>query len=179
MQPSQRLIHRRFSYLVWLLGLTMLVFLPSCGPASSDKTPNLEPHASEAGPPQSQAILQETPLTHQDKVSTATRPLSLALGGDTGSASGGMATKGEDGLPAVSESARLAETLVLPNWIAQGLDSPKVSVRLGALDRWAQQGAQASLDPLIVALDNDDKDVRAKAMAIIEQHWAVAQEAEQ
>jgi len=43
---------------------------------------------------------------------------------------------------------------------------------------WAQQGAQAPLDPLVVALDDENDDVRTKAMAIIEQHWAISQKAE-
>src|SRR3990167_8040892 len=38
--------------------------------------------------------------------------------------------------------------------MAKELDSPDVQVRLKALDRWAQQGAEAPLDPLIVALDD-------------------------
>ena len=50
-------------------------------------------------------------------------------------------------------------------------------MRLQALDTWAQQGDQAPLDPLVVALDDDD-DVRTKAMEIIEQQWAIEQEAE-
>ncbi|HEU0069513.1 MAG TPA: hypothetical protein VFQ26_09705 [Nitrospiraceae bacterium] len=79
----------------------------------------------------------------------------------------------------MSAATRPAETLVLPDWIAQALESPEVPVRLQALDRWAQQGANASLDPLIVALDDEDDDVRTLAMSIIEQHWeVVTQEAE-
>ncbi|NOT24225.1 MAG: hypothetical protein HOP22_16095 [Nitrospiraceae bacterium] len=79
-------------------------------------------------------------------------------------------------LPAQEEQvAPVPEYLALPTWIAQALDAPEVSVRLGALDRWAQQGAQAPLDPLIVALDDENDEVRGKAMAIIEQHWAIEQ----
>jgi hypothetical protein len=43
---------------------------------------------------------------------------------------------------------------------------------------WAQQGAEAPLDPLVAALDDDDDEVRAKAMGIIEQNWALDQEAD-
>jgi HEAT repeat protein len=79
-------------------------------------------------------------------------------------------------LPALEEEAvLLPEYLALPTWIAQALDAPEVSVRLGALDQWAQQGARTSLDPLIVALDDENDEVRGKAMAIIEQHWAIGQ----
>jgi hypothetical protein len=43
---------------------------------------------------------------------------------------------------------------------------------------WAQQGAQTSLDPLVVALDDENDEVRAKAMEIIERHWAIDQKVE-
>lgn len=70
----------------------------------------------------------------------------------------------------------MADHLVLPEWIAKELDSPDVSVRLRALDRWAQQGPNAPLDPLVVGLDDEDETVRAKAMAIIEQQWSIEPE---
>lgn len=72
----------------------------------------------------------------------------------------------------------MPEQLVLPQWIAQALEAPDVRVRLRALDRWAQQGPEAPRDPLVVARDDKDDDVRTKAMALIERQWAVAQEAE-
>jgi hypothetical protein len=82
-------------------------------------------------------------------------------------------------MPAAREEpVPLPENLILPTWIAQALDAPEVSVRLQALDMWAQQEAQAPLDPLVVALDDDDDGVRVKAMTIIEQNWAIEQEAE-
>jgi HEAT repeat protein len=76
------------------------------------------------------------------------------------------------------EPTPLPEFLVVPDWIAQALASPEVPVRLRALETWAQRGPQAPLDPLVVALDDADDDVRTKAMAIIERHWAVEQKAE-
>jgi hypothetical protein len=79
---------------------------------------------------------------------------------------------------AAQDDPPLPEYLALPTWIAQALDAPEVSVRLGALDTWAEQGAQAPMDPLIVALDDENDDVREKAMTIIEQHWVAEQDAE-
>jgi HEAT repeat protein len=46
------------------------------------------------------------------------------------------------------------------------------------LDLWAQQGTEAPLDPLVVALEDEDDDVRTRAMEIIEQHWSIEQHAE-
>jgi hypothetical protein len=43
---------------------------------------------------------------------------------------------------------------------------------------WAQQGTKAPMDPLVVALDDENDDVRAKAMAIIEQNWATEEDAD-
>jgi hypothetical protein len=43
---------------------------------------------------------------------------------------------------------------------------------------WAQQGAQTPFDPLVVALDDENDEVRAKAMEIIERQWAIEQGAE-
>ncbi|MDP1770540.1 MAG: HEAT repeat domain-containing protein, partial [Nitrospirota bacterium] len=67
---------------------------------------------------------------------------------------------------------------IMPAWIAQALEDPDASVRLRALNKLAQQGSQAPLEPLIVALDDEDDGVRTKAMAIIEQNWEAEQEGE-
>jgi HEAT repeat protein len=77
------------------------------------------------------------------------------------------------------EPAPRPEHLILPQWIAQALASPEVPVRLRALETWAQQGPSAPLDPLVVALDDEDDDVRAKALQLIEQDWAAEQAAGQ
>lgn len=76
-------------------------------------------------------------------------------------------------MAAIDAPAPLPDKLVLPIWIAQALEAPDVSARLRALDKWATLGANASIDPLVVALDDDNDDVRKKAMDLIEQHWAV------
>lgn len=68
--------------------------------------------------------------------------------------------------------AHQPDHLELPDWIATALASPDVPVRLHALEQWAQQGPTAPLDPLVVALEDEDERVRAKAMELIEQNWA-------
>jgi hypothetical protein len=138
--------------LAWFLGLMLLAGLSGCGPAASDHAPN----------PESRASLND-PFTP---------------GASPGPLDAFPASNYAPAPAAQEEPAPLPEYLDLPSWIAQALDAPEVSVRLQALDTWAQQGAQAPLDPLVVALDDEDDDVRTKAMEIIDQQWAIEQEVE-
>lgn len=138
--------------------------LSGCGPAASDPAPNSQSHASLSAPSESQPVSQHTSAAHNDPFTPAASPAPLASNYSPAAAQ--------------EEPAPLPEYLALPIWIAQALDAPEASVRIQALDMWAQQGAQAPLDPLVVALDDEDDDVRTKAMEIIEQHWAIEQEAE-
>jgi HEAT repeat protein len=62
--------------------------------------------------------------------------------------------------------------------MANDLDSPDVRVRLQALDRWGQQAPTGAVDPLILALEDEDEGVQARALALIEQDWVRAQAAE-
>jgi len=71
------------------------------------------------------------------------------------------------------------EPLVVPAWIAKDLESPDVGTRLRALDTWVQSAPPGAADPLILALENKDERVRARAMELIEQDWARAADAEQ
>lgn len=83
--------------------------------------------------------------------------------------------------PAGHGEARRAETLVDPAWMAKELDSPDVRVRLRALDRWGQQAPTRSMDLLLLALEDEDERVQARALALIEQDeqdWVRAHAAE-
>lgn len=169
MRPSRPRLPVLCPRLALRLGLLLLVGLSACGPAPSDHAPSLEPHASLGGPSESPPASQNSPSSHHAPVTPAASSLPLA------------APLASNPAPAPDQQetpAPLPEQLVLPQWIAQALASPEVSVRLRALDLWAQQGPKAPLDPLIMALDDADDAVRTKAMAIIERHWAVAQKAE-
>ena len=137
---------------LWPLSLLLLIGLSACGPASSDPSPSLESRASLSGPSESQPASRNSPVT------PAASP---------------VPTPDKKDAP-----APMPERLVLPQWMATALASPEVPVRLRALDTWAQQGSNAPLDPVVMALKDPDDGVRMKAMAIIEQHWAVAQQAE-
>jgi len=158
--------------LISLLGLMLLAGLAACGPAPSDQTPSQESRASVAGPSELHTVLENSPSVRNGPVSQAASPVPLAT----------TPLASNHASPSAAQqdvSALLPEQLVLPQWIAQALASPEVPVRLRALDLWAQQGTEAPLDPLVVALDDADDAVRMKAMALIERQWAVAQEAEQ
>jgi HEAT repeat protein len=69
--------------------------------------------------------------------------------------------------------------LVVPEWMAQKLNSPNVRVRLRALETWAQSAPPGAVDPLILAFEDKDERVRARAQQLIEQDWARKAEAEQ
>jgi HEAT repeat protein len=69
--------------------------------------------------------------------------------------------------------------LVVPEWMAQKLNSPNVRVRLRALETWAQSAPPGAVDPFILAFEDKDERVRARAQQLIEQDWARKGEAEQ
>ena len=167
MRPWQQRIPLPIPRLAWFLGLVPLAGLPACGPAPSDHAPSLEPRASLGGPSESPTVLQNNPSTPHAPLTPEASPAPLASP---------LASRNEPSPDTNGEPVPLPEHLVLPEWIAQALDSPDVRVRLKALDRWAQQGPTAPLDPLVVALDDDDNQVRERAMELFERAWAAEQE---
>lgn len=167
MRPSQPCPRLWCPCLGWFLGLMLFVGLSGCGPAAPDSASNQESRASLGATSETKRVSQHTSSPGNDPFAAAVIPVTLATPPAPNYAP----------VPAAKEeSAPLPDHLVLPTWIAQALDAPEVSVRLQALDLWAKQGAQAPLDPLIVALDDENDDVRSKAMAIIEWQWAFEQE---
>ena len=142
----------------------LLAGLSACGPAPSDHAPSLEPRASLGGSSEAHPVSQNNPSTHHDSVTPVARPGALASP---------LASRNEPASEANEAPVPLPERLVLPEWIAKALDSPDIRVRLRALDRWAQQGPTPRLIRGSSPLDDKDDKVREKAMAIIEQHWAV------
>lgn len=142
-----------------------LAGLSGCGPAATDYSPSVESRANLSMPSKSQPITQYVSAPGNGLSTPAASPVTPAASNYI------QATAQENPAP-------LPEHLSLPLWIAQALDAPETSVRIQALDMWAQQGAQTPLDPLVVALDDENDEVRAKAMSIIEQHWAISQASE-
>ena len=175
MCPSQ-------SRLALLLGLMFLAGLAGCGPASSDNAPSLGPRASVGAPSLSKQGPSpgNNPLT---PVTQAASPVPLALGNETGVASGKETVPGGNSPPAepvpATKPADSLEPLAVPAWMAKELDSPDVATRLRALETWAESAPPGAVDPLILAYEDKDERVRARAMELIEQDRARTADAEQ
>jgi hypothetical protein len=140
-----------------------LAGLFGCGPAAPDYSQSLDSRADLSASSKSKSVTQHPWSPVKTSVSQAV---------DRPSESSITPTSTQ------VEAPPQPDHLSVPVWIAQALDAPEVSVRIQALDTWAQQGSQAPLGPLVVALDDENDDVRTKAMEIIERHWAIEQAAE-
>ena len=181
MHPSRPCLRLLCPHLVLFLSLMLLAGLAGCGPASSDNAPSLESRASVSGPPLSKQGPSQgnNPLT---PVTQAASPVPLASVNETGAVAGnGKAPVGDSpqAIPvSSSKPADVLEPLVVPAWMAKELDSPDVGTRLRALETWAQSAPPGALDPLILAYEDKDERVRARAMELIELDWARAADAE-
>jgi hypothetical protein len=155
------------------LSLMLLAGLTGCGPASPDNVPNIGPNASMGGP----GYRPEAQSTGRGE---AIIPAITSVN-ETGSASGKGTVPGGDSPQAVpvlsSEPGHPVDGLVVPEWMVQKLHSRKVRVRLQALETWAQSAPLGSVDPLILAFEDPDERVRARAQQLIEQVWARTAEA--
>jgi hypothetical protein len=164
--------------LALLLSLMLLAGLAGCGPASSDNAPNLGPNASVDGP----SLPKQGPSLRNDAFTPAASPVPLASVNGIGAASGtGTVPEGDSphAVPVLSsELGHPVDGLVVPEWMAQKLNSPNVRVRLRALETWAQSAPPGAVDPLILAFEDKDERVRARAQQLIEQDWERKAEAE-
>ena len=175
MRPSQ-------SCLMLFLGLMLLTGLAGCGQTSPDNASNLGPRASVSGPP----LSKQGPSSDNKPVAPvapAASPVPIASVDGTSSALGKETVPRGESPRAVSvpstKPENPPESLVVPAWMAKELDSPDVGTRLRALETWAQSAPPGSVDPLILAFEDKDERVRARAMELIEQDWARTADAEQ
>ncbi|TKB88806.1 MAG: hypothetical protein E8D41_14400 [Nitrospira sp.] len=151
------------------MSLLLLAGLVGCGPASPDNASILGSPASKGEP----SLSQKNQPSRSDLFASATShaktsPAPLASENTTSS------------VPAPStKPANPMDALVIPKWIAKDLASPDVDTRLRALDIWVLTAPAGSIDPLILAFENDDDRVRARAMELIEQDWTRSGEAGQ
>ncbi len=181
MHPSRPCLRPLSPHLGLLLSLLFLAGLAGCGPASSDNAPNLESRASVSGPP----LSKEGPSPGNNPlipVAPAASPVPLSSGNETGAVAGNGKIPVGDSPQAIpvssSKPADVLEPLVVPAWMAKELDSPDVGTRLRALETWAQSAPPGAVDPLILAYEDKDERVRARAMELIEQDWARAADTE-
>lgn len=152
-------LHASVLLLAWVLGVMALAGPSGCGPAPPGDPANGDSHAALAGP----FPAQQAPVSSSAPTIPVASPVPLASG---------LASSDHD-------EARQAEPLVVPAWIATALKSPDVRVRLQALDRWRQHAPMGSVDPLLLAMEDEDERVQARALALIEQDWVRGQAEEQ
>ena len=150
-----------------VLATLSITGLSGCGPAGSDSPTEIGSRTSALLLPKPQPVSQILITPHPDTFTQAANLLPPPA-----------SVKSEYKLTPEPQKQAVPEHLTLSPSMAQALDAPDASVRRQALDLWAQQGTEAPLDPLVVALEDDDNDVRTRAMEIIEQHWAIEQHAE-
>ena len=175
----------------WLFALRCLLvtatcslpfWLAGCGPASSDNALSPESRASVGRP----SLSKQSPSPGNNSSIPATQassPVPLAPRNETVAASEKETVPGGGSPSAVSSpSTKPADTLaplVVPAWMAKELTSPDVGTRIRALETWAQSAPAGSIDPLILAYEDKDERVRARAMELIEQDWARAADSAQ
>lgn len=127
------------------------------------------------------------PAAEQSSQSAATRGAQGTAQASNVGVSGGTVGSSQHDRSAASPSALSAGKLDggaslpapnIPETIAQELGSLDTQARLRALDHWGTGGAQAPLDLVFEAMEDEDEAVRAKATAIVEQAWVAEQEKE-
>ena len=162
------------------LNLILLAGLAGCGPTPSDNVPSLGSRVGEGGP----SLSKQGPSSGNNSLTPviqAASPGPLASVHGTGSTSGSGAVPGGDSPPAVpvlsSEAEHPVEGLVVPELMAQKLNSPNARVRLRALEAWAREAPPGAVDPFILAFEDKNERVRALAQQLIEQDWARKAEA--
>jgi hypothetical protein len=138
------------------LCLLLLVGLAGCGPASSENTPS-----------------SRTDTLASAASSVLASPAPLASDNGNGSVSEkGKVPVGDSPKTASAPSSKPANpmrVLEVPAWFAKDLASPDVGTRLRALDTWLLTAPGGSIDPLILAFENDEERVQARAMELIGQ----------
>ena len=156
------------------LNLILLAGLAGCGPAPSDNVPNLGSRVGEGGP----SLSKQGPSSGNNSLTPgiqAASPGPLASVNDPGPPLGTGTIPGGSP-PAVpvlsSEPGHPIEGLVVPERMVQKLNSPNVRVRLRALEAWAKEAPSGAVDPYILAFEDKDERVRARAQQLLEQDWA-------
>ena len=130
----------------------------ACGSPASEPVPPAA-KSPEAVAPEPERVAPPPPMPRGPTASPAAPPPSTRL------TTASRAPSAAPAAPAPSShraAAERAQQEAWAQWYAALRDSPDRTVRLQALDHWAQQPG-ASLDPLTYALVDGDEDVRARA----------------
>ena len=171
LQPSRYLPYHHLA----LLSLMLLGGLTACGSPGSDNAPDL-------GQNTSMPLSKQGSFPRNDTSPPSGRPSSLASVNGPGPALGIGTVPGRNSPPAMpvlsSEPEHPLEGLIVPESMAQKLNSPSVLVRLRALEAWAREAPPGAVDPFILAFEDKDERVRVRAQQLLEQDWARKAEAE-
>lgn len=143
---------------MWVLAIVLVTVNGGCGSSAPDESTSLQSlpmaitnHAEKANAPHSLPVADAT--THRKMIER--------------DASGAVAvTQSED---------RDQQSVSIPYSIANDLASPEARTRFQALEHWEQKDSKLPLDAVFEAMEDEDEAVRAKATAIVEQHWAAAE----
>lgn len=125
--------------------------------------------------PDESASLQSPPAVTASHAEKAGAAHSLRMGEATTHQN--MIEREASGATALNQSeARNPASIPIPSSVANDLASPEARDRYRALDYWEAKDRKAPLDPVFEAMEDEDPAVRAKATAIVEQYWAMAEE---
>ena len=178
-RPSQPSVRVRCPRLTRLLGLVLLGGLTACGspspdaPVSSQTTGSADaadaPRARLAAhEPTRQARMQTTSLetTTQQASTTGARITDASRTTNPVSIASPVNTPQPDA-PAAADQAHYEAR---QEWLAELREHPVATVRLQALELWAQQPGD-DIEPMLEALGDDDEQVQARAEELWEQQF--------
>lgn len=147
---------------VWMPAIVLVMLCGGCGSSVPDESASRQSssiastgHAEKAGAP------------HSLPVGDATVVEKKIEGNVNGAAS--VNQSGEHASASVSS---------IPLSVEKDLQSPEARDRYRALDHWEAKDSKAPLDAVFEAMEDEDEAVRAKATAIVEQHWMAEEEKE-
>lgn len=174
MRPSRLRLPVWRPYPARLLGLVLLVGLSACG-SPSQEGPVSSPHTGSvpavASPPVADAPYASLAAQHAPPPDTrrpdASRATSPARDPRVPPAAAPATPPPPDAKTTADQAQREAREM----WFAEQRESPDATVRLQALDHWAQQPG-TGIDPLTHALVDEDEAVRARAEELYEQQLA-------
>lgn len=153
----------RWSRELWGFGLLLCVY--GCGNASSE-TPRAT--APDTGAQAQEALSNNSSIPIRLGAPSLSRPPRQSSSSQSPRAT---APSRVDPSARTSTSTPSADEAAWSQWYETARDSPDVSVRLQALETWAQRPGD-SLDPVTYGLVDQDETVRNRAQALYEQTLA-------